>query len=65
MALDFILNWTYNPVTIRVKQKDVSKTTFRTHEGHYEFLVENNLLTSKTNQVCVCVQTNILNAELK
>jgi hypothetical protein len=24
---------------------------------------ENNLLTSNSNQVCVCVQTNILNAE--
>ena len=24
---------------IRVKQSDVPKTTFRTHEGHYEFLV--------------------------
>jgi hypothetical protein len=23
------------------------------------------LLTSKTNQVCVCVQTNILNAKFK
>lgn len=39
MALDFILNWTYDLVTIRVKPKDVPKTTFRTHEGHYEFLV--------------------------
>jgi hypothetical protein len=26
---------------------------------------ENNLLTSNLNQVCVCVQTNILNAEFK
>ena len=24
---------------IRVKAEDVPKTTFRTHEGHYEFLV--------------------------
>jgi hypothetical protein len=30
-----------------------------------EFFPENNLITSKTNQVCVCVQTNILNAEFK
>jgi len=27
--------------------------------------IENNLLTSNLNQVCVCVQTNILNAEFK
>jgi len=26
---------------------------------------ENNLLTSNLNQVCVCVQTNILNAKFK
>jgi len=26
---------------------------------------ENNLLTSNLNQVCVCMQTNILNAEFK
>ena len=24
---------------IRMKTEDISKTTFRTHEGHYEFLV--------------------------
>ena len=24
---------------IRMKTKDILKTTFRTHEGHYEFLV--------------------------
>jgi hypothetical protein len=24
---------------IRMKQEDIPKTTFRTHEGHYEFLV--------------------------
>ena len=24
---------------IRVKPEDIPKTTFRTHEGHYEFLV--------------------------
>ena len=24
---------------IRMKKEDISKTTFRTHEGHYEFLV--------------------------
>ena len=24
---------------IRMKEEDISKTTFRTHEGHYEFLV--------------------------
>lgn len=24
---------------IRVKDEDVSKTTFRTHDGHYKFLV--------------------------
>jgi hypothetical protein len=24
---------------IRMKEQDISKTTFRTHEGHYEFLV--------------------------
>jgi hypothetical protein len=24
---------------IRVKEEDIPKTTFRTHEGHYEFLV--------------------------
>jgi hypothetical protein len=28
-------------------------------------LHENNLLTSNLNQVCVCVQTNILNAKFK
>jgi hypothetical protein len=27
--------------------------------------IENNLLTSNLNQVCVCVQKNILNAEFK
>jgi hypothetical protein len=27
--------------------------------------LENNLLTSNLNQVCVCVQTNILNAKFK
>ena len=24
---------------IRVRQEDIPKTTFKTHEGHYEFLV--------------------------
>ena len=24
---------------IRIKEEDIPKTTFRTHEGHYEFLV--------------------------
>jgi hypothetical protein len=24
---------------IRVRQKDIPKTSFRTHEGHYEFVV--------------------------
>ena len=24
---------------IRIKKEDIQKTTFRTHEGHYEFLV--------------------------
>jgi hypothetical protein len=24
---------------IRMKEEDIPKTTFRTHEGHYEFLV--------------------------
>jgi len=28
-------------------------------------IYENNLLTSNLNQVCVCVQTNILDAEFK
>ena len=24
---------------IQIKEEDISKTTFRTHEGHYEYLV--------------------------
>ena len=30
---------------IRMKTKDIPKTTFRTHEGHYEFLVMPFVLT--------------------
>ena len=29
---------------IRMKEEDIPKTTFRTHEGHYEFLVMPMLL---------------------
>jgi len=42
--------------------------TFTSHASDYELdimPVENNLLTSNLNQVCVCVQTNILNAKFK
>ena len=31
---------------IRMKTEDILKTTFRTHEGHYEFLVMNFGLTN-------------------
>jgi hypothetical protein len=35
------------------------------HKNNLRKNNENNLLTSKTNQVCVYVQKNILNAEFK
>jgi hypothetical protein len=31
----------------------------------HKIICDNNLLTSNLNQVCVCAQTNILNAEFK
>ena len=31
---------------IRIKEEDIHKTTFRTHEGHYEFLVMHFGLTN-------------------
>jgi hypothetical protein len=31
---------------IRMRQEDIPKTTFRTHEGHYEFLVMSFGLTN-------------------
>jgi hypothetical protein len=42
------------------------KTTLGQPNPRYPlFRSENKLLTSNLNQVCVCVQTNILNAEFK
>jgi len=34
---------------IRMKEEDIPKTTFRTHEGHYEFLVMPFGLTSASS----------------
>jgi hypothetical protein len=34
---------------IRMKEEDIPKTTFRTHEGHYEFLVMSFGLTNATS----------------
>ena len=39
-------SWIFVQDIIRMKAEDIPKTTFRTHEGHYEFLVMNFGLTN-------------------
>ena len=34
---------------IRMKEEDIPKTTFQTHEGHYEFLIMCDMLTRRYN----------------